>query len=47
MKSIAWRYTIVEELLEVFDYQRKLVNYDETLIHYKNILKQLEDEEYE
>lgn len=38
---------MLEELLEVYEYQRKLINYNEVLKHYKTVLEELEEEEYE
>lgn len=38
---------MLEEILEVFEYQGKLIKFDEVLIHYEKILKELEEEAYE
>jgi len=41
------RCKMLEEILEVFEYQGKLIKFDEVLIHYEKILKELEEEAYE
>lgn len=38
---------MLEEILEVFEYQGKLVKFDEVLVHYEKILQELEKEVYE
>ena len=38
---------MLEEILEVFEYQGKLIKFDEVLNHYEKILQELNEETYE